>query len=348
MPTLPYVRLHQFVQRVFETCGAPEAEARIVADHLLTANLVGVDSHGVIRVTQYVDDIRARSIIPGAPVTVLNETETTAVVDGAWNFGMVTALRAIEVALPKARRHRTACVVTRRCGHAGRLGHYTGYAAERGFFAFGVCNSPRHGHFVLPWGGREPRLATNPISFGVPTDFGHPIVADFSTAAAPEGKIRLYRDRGMQVPDGWIVDAEGKPTKEPGDFYGPPQGAILPFGGESGYRAYALSLLVEILGATLAGLDITVDQPGNGVGFIVVDPSAFLPMSELLPLIGKIRTYMKSSPPMPGFSEVLLPGEPEYLNAELRKHAGIPVDDIIWEKTLRCAESLGVTWETDV
>ncbi len=348
MPTLPYARLHQFVQRVFESCGAPKAEAQIVADHLLTANLVGVDSHGLIRVTQYLDEIRAGSIVPGAPITVLNETETTAVVDGAWNFGMVAALRAMEVGLEKAREHRTACVVTRRCGHAGRLGHYTSYAAERGFFAFGVCNSPRHGHFVLPWGGREARLATNPISYGVPTDFGHPIVADFSTAAAPEGKIRLYRDRGVQVPEGWIVDGEGKATKEPGDFYGPPQGAILPFGGESGYRGYALSLLVEILGGALGGLDITVDQPGNGLAFIVIDLSAFLPMTELLPLIDKVRTYMKSSPPAAGSSGVLLPGEPEYLQAEIRKQTGIPVDDNLWEKTRHCAEALGVAWEPGI
>jgi uncharacterized oxidoreductase len=347
MPTLQETDLKQFVQEIFRSCGAPENEAAIVADHLISANLMGVDSHGVIRIAQYVDDIRAKAIIPGAPVTVPKQTETTAVVDGGWNFGPVAALRAMEVAIAKAQKHHTACVVTVRCGHAGRLGYYTQFAAERGLFAFGVCNSPRHGHFVLPWGGREGRLATNPISFAVPVDSGPPIVADFSTSAAPEGKIRLYRDEGRELPKGWIVDAEGRPSTDPHDFYGPPQGAILPFGQETGYRGYALSLLVEILGGAFGGQDITVDQPGNGVGFFVIDPSAFLPIREVFPLIAKIRSYVKSSHPAPGFEEVLLPGEPEFRKAERHCREGIPVDDGIWDAVLRYAQSLGVEWRAE-
>lgn len=347
MPILQEADLRQFVQEVFCSCGAPQNEAAIVADHLISANLMGVDSHGIIRVAQYVDDIRAKAIVPGAPITVLKETETTAVVDGAWNFGLVGALRAMEVAIAKAREHHTSCVVTVRCGHAGRLGHYTQFAAERGLVAFGVCNSPRHGHFVLPWGGCEGRLATNPVSFAVPVNCGPPILADFSTSAAPEGKIRLYRDEGRELPKGWIVDAKGRPSTNPHDFYGPPQGAILPFGQETGYRGYALSLLVEILGGALGAQDITVDRPGNGLAFLVIDPSAFLPMEELLPLVGKIRSYVKSSHPAPGFEEVLMPGEPEFQKVEKRRREGIPVDDRIWETVLRCARSLGIEWRPD-
>jgi LDH2 family malate/lactate/ureidoglycolate dehydrogenase len=149
------------------------------------------------------------------------------------------------------------------------------------------------------------------------------------------------------LPEGWIVDGKGKPSTDPSDFYGPPQGSILPFGGETGYRGYALSLLVEILGGALGGLDITLDQPGNGLAFIVVDLSAFLPMTELLPLIAQIKCYIKSSPPADGFEEVLLPGEPEFRKAESRARTGITIDDKIWEKTLSCAESLGVKWPAE-
>ena len=347
MPILQAERLHESIREVFQACGAPADDAAIVADHLVAANLRGVDSHGVIRVAQYVEEILDGQIIPGAPMTLLRETETTAVVDGGWNFGVVVALRSMEVAIAKARVHRVACVVVKHGGHAGRLGYYTQFAAEKGFFAFAVCNSPRHGHFVLPWGGREGRLGTNPISFAIPTDFEHPIVADFSTSASPEGKIRLYRDQGKKLPTGWIVDGHGNPSTDPRDFYGPPQGSILPFGGETGYRGYALSLLVEILGGTLGGLDITQDQPGNGLAFIVVDLSAFLPMSELLPLIAQIRSYMKSSPPAEGFEEVLLPGEPEYRKAESRARNGIMIDDKVWEKTVESARSLGIKWPAE-
>jgi uncharacterized oxidoreductase len=344
VPILQANILDGFIREIFQACGSPVNEAAIVADHLILANLMGVESHGVIRVAQYIEEIGNKRIIPGASVTVLKETDTTAVVDGGWNFGMVAALCGIEIAIAKARRHQIACVVTRRCGHAGRLGHYTQFAAEKGFFAFAVCASPRYGHFVLPWGGREGRLGTNPISFAIPTDFGHPILADFCTAATAEGKIRLCRDEGRKLPKGSIVDGKGKPSTDPRDFYGPPRGAILPFGGKVGYRGYALSLLVEVLGGALGGLDIPMDQPANGLAFIVIDLAAFLPIAELFPLIAKNMSYIKSSPPARGFEEVLLPGEPEFRNAEARRQTGIVIDELVWEETLKSARSLGIEW----
>lgn len=344
MPILQSELLRSFTQEIFEACGAPAEEAGIVANHLIDSNLMGVDSHGVIRIMQYVDDVRAKAIIPGASIISSHESPTTAIVDGGWNFGLVVAWRAMEIGMAKARKNHTACVVTRRCGHAGRLGAYTQLAAQNGFIALAVCNSPRHGHFVLPWGGREGRLATNPISYGVPTAPGNPLVSDFSTAAAPEGKIRLCRDEGRPTPEGWIVDAGGKPTTNPADFYGPPMGAILPFGRESGYRGYALSLLVELLGSTLAGQDITVDRPGNDLAFIVIDVTAFLPPEKFCGLVDRVNQYMKSSPPAEGFEEVLLPGEPEFRMAEKRRRQGIPVDDGIWNRILDYADSLGVKW----
>src|SRR3954454_5051226 len=139
-------------------------------------------------------------IRPGAASSIERETDTTAVLDCAWNFGQVGGLRAIDLAIDKARRNHTAVVVARRSSHAGRLGAYTQRAAERGFLAIGVCNSPRHGHFVIPWGGREGRLATNPISFAAPNGSAAPILADFSTAESSEGAIRLYRNMGKMLP----------------------------------------------------------------------------------------------------------------------------------------------------
>ena len=284
-----------------------------------------------------------KATLPGAPITVSNESETTAVVDCGWNFGQIGAVRAMEIAIEKASKHHASVVVTRRCGHAGRLGAYTQLAAEGGFLALAFCSSSRQGHFVLPWGGRQGRLSTNPISFALPTDLGDPILADFSTSAAPEGKIRLYRDQGKQLPEGWVVDAEGRPTTDPRRFYGPPMGAILPFGGTAGHRGYALALLVQILGRSLAGQSVTADHPGNGVAFIVIDVSAFLKRDEFERLIAELREHLKSTPPVNGFEEVLLPGEPEFRTAQRRQRQGIPVEDEIWQQIQECAESLGVS-----
>jgi hydroxycarboxylate dehydrogenase B len=346
MPVQPEQELRKFTRRIFEAGGSLPADAAVVADHLVDANLLGVDSHGLIRIPQYVNEIRKGDIHPSAAVVVARETETTAAVDCGWNFGQVGAMRAMEVGVAKARQHHTACVVAQRCGHIGRLGAYTEFAARNGFLALGFCNSPIHGHFVLPWGGREPRLATNPMSFAFPAGDGEPIVADFSTAASPEGKIRVYRDRKKELPEGWIVDAEGKSTTDPNRFYGPPMGSILPFGRESGYRGFALSLLVEVMGGALAGLNITKDQPGNGVGFIVIDASAFMPGEHFYELIEEMRRYVKSSKPAEGYDEVLMPGEPELRTAKDRKQKGIPLDEATWQAILNSASTLGVQWTT--
>src|SRR5581483_11024166 len=309
---IAYDWLLPFTTTIFKASGAPPEEARIVADHLVTASLMGYDTHGVIRIPQYVEDIRKGVIRPGAPIVIEKECEATAVVDCGWNFGQVGGLKAIDIAIDKARQHRTATVVARRSNHVGRLGTYTTRAAEQGFLAIGFCNSPRHGHFVTPWGGRQGRLATNPISFAVPGNSDFPIVADFSTAEASEGAIRLHRNLGRSLPDGWIMDASGEPSNDPNAFYGPPPGAIFPFGGRRGYRGFALALPVEILGGLLGQSPITKHQPGNGLAFVVIDVSAFLPREEFAAMIHELRDYIKRTPPAPGFQEVLLPGEPDF------------------------------------
>ena len=336
--------LRRFTVRIFEAHNTPSDEAMIVAAHLVTANLMGYDSHGIIRIPQYIEDIHKKVIRPGAPIRVDNESETTATVDCGWNFGQVGGLRAMEIALSKAKKSQTTFVVARCCNHAGRLGTYTQMAAEQGFFALGVCNSPQHGHFVLPWGGRKGRLATNPISYAVPCGSGHPIVADFSTAEAAEGKIRLYRNLGEPLPGNWIVNADGQPTRNPADFYGPPMGAILPFGGDKGYRGYALSLLVEILGGLFGGSRTPVDQPGNGLGFLVVNISAFQSPNAFAELTSELRDYIKSSPPSEGVDKVQLPGEPDFRIREKRLREGIPIDGTTWDQICEAAGAVGVQW----
>ena len=208
--------------------------------------------------------------------------------------------------------------------------------------ALGTCNSPIHGHFVLPWGGREGRLGTNPIAYAVPTG-GDPVVADFSTSVAPEGKIRFYRNEGKSVPDGWILDADGKPTNDPNAFYGPPRGGILPLGAGAGHKGFAVGLLVEILGSALAGLSSRdPERFGNGVCFIVVDPSAFCPLEEFRRLMDETVAYIKSSPPAPGFDEVLVPGELEFRTRRQRQETGIPVDPATLESMREHGARLGV------
>ena len=338
-------QLKEFTERVFVASGSPADEAGLVSGHLVQANLMGYDSHGVIRVCQYVADVRNGRIVPGAPVTLNHQTDTTAIVDCGWNFGQVGGYRALQCAMEKARSHNISIVVTKRCGHAGRLGAYTQAAAEQGFIALGFCNSPPgDGHFVAPWGGREGRLSTNPMSFAVPCGTELPILGDFSTAQTPEGKLRLYLNQKKPLPAGWIVDAAGNPSIDAADFYGPPRGAILPFGGELGYRGFALGLLVETLGGLIAGTSSVQPLPGNGLCLIVIKVEAFLPSATFAALALELRDYLKSCPPDGNHREITLPGELDFRVFQERNTLGIPIDPRTWDQVCECAATLGVAW----
>ena len=312
---------------LFSAAGAAHDKALATAESLVTSSLMGHDSHGIIRIPDYLRFVEDGSIVSNADTTIVRTGPTTAVADCGRGFGPVGAARAVTEAIDLAGEQRTACVITRRCNHVGRLGAWVQMAADQGMIGLATCNSPIYGHFVLPWGGREGRLGTNPIAYAVPTG-GAPIVSDFSTSVAPEGKIRFHRNEGKPVPDGWILDSAGQPTNDANEFYGPPKGGILPLGAGAGHKGFALSLLVEILGSALAGISSKDSEVfGNGVCFIVLDPSAFCPLDEFCRLMDDMILYMKSSEPAPGLEEVLVPGELEFRTLQQRQVDGIPIDD---------------------
>ena len=335
--------LTTLTQNIFAACGVPLVEASIVAEQLVASNLMGLDSHGIVRVPQYVGWMRQGTIKPGAPVSVIAEEAGTAVVDGGMNFGQVVGVRAMELAIDKARRNKIACVVATRCCHVGRLGYFTQMAAEQGMFALACVNSSKAGHSVVPYGGLEGRIAPNPLSYAVPGP-GHPIVADMALSTAAQGKVVIYRNQGQQLPEGWIIDAAGNPSTDPGELFGNPRGWILPIGGNVGYKGFALLLLAEILGGTLAGHAITDDIPDgtNGVCFIVMDISAFLPTERFRELMGEMVAYMKSAPPAPGFEEVMLPGELDWRILAERGVKGIPIEPVTWQQICEVAKEVGV------
>ncbi len=284
------------------------------------------------------------TIVPGAPVHIDRRSGATALVNCGRNFGPVGATRAMEVAIAIAGESGVACVTTHRCNHVARLGAYAQQAAELGLIAIAICNSPIGGHFVIPWGGKEGRLATNPIAYGVPTG-GDPILADFATSVAPEGKVRWYRNSGLPLPPGWIQDADGLPSTDPEAFYGPPRGGLLPLGGPVGYKGFALGLLVEILGSALAGIgSADTSVVGNGVCFLAIDPARFVPIDRFRSLMDDLSAYVKSSPPTEEAGEVLMPGEREFRTRRARLEEGIPVDDATWQalRAACCAAGSGL------
>ncbi|MEE3232958.1 MAG: Ldh family oxidoreductase [Candidatus Latescibacterota bacterium] len=338
-------KLYKIGSSLFQSVGAHEAEADLATHELVLSSMLGHDSHGIIRIPEYVGFIENGSLKTKAIVEKKMTSDTTAEVDCGQGFGAVGATAAIDMGIEIARQHKTACVITRNCNHVGRLGSYVTKAAEAGMIAIATCNSPIYGHHVLPFGGREGRLATNPIAYGAPTE-GNPIVADFSTSVAPEGKVRFYRNENKPVPDGWILDGEGKPTNDANGFYGDPPGGILPMGGNVGHKGYALGLLVEILGAVFSGISSTATNVfGNGVCFIILNTNSFTESNVFSKLMSETVEYMKSSIPVEGVEEVMVPGELEFQTKIEREKTGIPVDPETWKQIEELCKKFSISIE---
>ena len=343
MKTFSAEYLKKVATSIFVGLGSPKREASVVSEELVEASLMGLDSHGIIRCIWYFDECRAGRIKPGAAMRVLKETTTTAVVDVNLNFGQVGARKMVEIAVAKAKASGLSCVISRHCHHVGRLGSYTQAIASRDLIGLGFTCSHKAGHYVVPWGGREARLATNPISYAVPTG-GNPVVLDMSTSMISEGKIRVLMHEDKTIPPGCVLNAQGYATTDPREFYGPPRGTILPFGGEMGYKGFGLGLMSMALGEAMAGEDITDEYHYlNGLALIAVNPGVFGPLDEFKKRMGTMVQYMKNTQPAPGFKAVLMPGELDFRTKEKRLRNGIPLAERTWEELKGIAAELNIT-----
>ena len=348
MPTFTADKLRKFSIDIFEGVGVPYTEAEIVSDHLVDASLAGLDSHGVLRIPQYVNAIQVeRKIVPGAKLEIVRDTTSGLLINGNFGFGQVIAHQAMELAIQKARETAISAVSVYNCFHTGRLGSYTAMAADEGLIGMMMVNAGGCGQWVAPFGGIAKRIGTNPISIGVPTGTGDPIVVDIATSTAPEGKIRALHNKGEKVPDGLIIDHQGQPATNTSDFYGPPAGALLPLGGALGYKGTGLGLIVDIMAGGISGIgccrpDAPQEPDSDGVFLIAIDIQQFTPLEEFYPRVTQLIEHVKSSPPAPGCSEVLVPGEPEARQKKHRTEHGIAVDETTWSQIQEITNQLGV------
>jgi LDH2 family malate/lactate/ureidoglycolate dehydrogenase len=213
--------------------------------------------------------------------------------------------------------------------------------AGHGVIGLAFCNSPIHGHHVAPPGGREGRLATNPIAYGLPSEDSD-VIADFSTSSMPEGVVRLLHRRGLTAPTDTLMTSDGTPTRDPGVIYGEPPGTILPLGGtEKGHKGFALSILVQAMAGALSGdrvADLTLR--GNNLALIGIAPHG-LTDSSFPSLVSDLSAYIKSAKPIDPNRPVQMPGDREQLVREQRLREGIPVDDFTWSEVTHWAAQLG-------
>ncbi|HEX6358568.1 Ldh family oxidoreductase [Actinophytocola sp.] len=309
---------------VLKAEGAPDATASTVAGSLVQSNLLGHDSHGVLRLPRYVDEIHKGRIDPRALPEASHVRRGSVVVRGRRAFGQLSAGHAVRELLAL---DGIGVAVVQECNHIGRVGEYVAELAMHDLVGIAFGNT---GSNVAPYGGRERRLGTNPLAWAVPRERGKPpIVMDWATSVVAEGKLAVARDAGKPVADGIVRDADGRISTDPNDFYA--GGMLLPF---ADHKGYGLSVLIELVAGLLTGAGIA-GMPGYtgdfGTVFIAFPIDTFQPAGEFRAKTEEFCRRLAKTPPAPGFEEVLVPGEPEERTRAQRERDGIPIAEVTWQ-----------------
>jgi LDH2 family malate/lactate/ureidoglycolate dehydrogenase len=337
-------RLVEFIARALAAAGVPPEDSGQVAALMAEADARGGDAHGVFRLPQYVKQIQQGAVNPRPNIQVMNSRAGTALIDGDNALGHLVMKRAAELAIEKARQCGIGWVGTRHSNHAGPAQLYPRMASAQDMIGIYFCVG--NTNLVPPWGGTEVLLSTNPIAIAVPGAKHPSIVLDMATTNTAFGKIRLKAQRGEPMPEGWMIDREGKPLT---DAKRASEGFLLPIGGAKGY---GLALMIGLLAGTLNGgafgrdvIDYTVDSktPSNtGQSILVVDIAAFADVQSFKQDVDEVWDEMKSSPTLPGVDEVRLPGERSEKVYRDRMAHGVPLTEGQIKILDELADRLGV------
>ena len=352
MPRVHADELRRIGYLLFERVGCSPTDARTVVDHLVDSSLYGHDSHGQIRIYEYVGQIRDGLFDPKGTPRIESDRPCAAVVDGGGALGQIGGAFATQLAIDKAREHGVATVALRNTSHVGRVGAYPLQIARAGLVGLVFCNAGHLGRQIAPYGGLDGKLSTNPIAFAAPRRAADPILVDMTTSVCAEGKIRVASNRGVTLPAGCIIDAEGNPSTDPQAYLGDPPGAILPLGGPVAYKGYCLSFVVEVLGGALSGQGCAAGETvmqSNGLCITAYNVDHFVERASYFDEIESLIAHVRSSRIDPALGEIMLPGDPEYRSAEERGREGIPIDDTTWERIQRAGSDLGLetsSWQT--
>jgi hydroxycarboxylate dehydrogenase B len=270
-------RLRAFALSICRHAGCDPEEAAAIAGHLVDANLTGHDSHGVGMLTDYVPAMREGRLKLGRRARVIRDQGAVVVLDGGIGVGQVLGREAMTVGIARARQHGVALVALQRSHHLGRIGAWAEQCAAAGCASLHYVNVIGHRTYVAPFGGRDGRLATNPVCIGLPATERPAIILDMATSKVAFGKIKVARNKGRPAPEGALLDPAGEPTTDPTVMFGQPIGALLPFGEHKGY---GLALMCDLLAGALAGGGTNrpetqvSDTIINSMLSIVIDPGA--------------------------------------------------------------------------
>jgi L-2-hydroxycarboxylate dehydrogenase (NAD+) len=353
--------LRAFCVRVFEKQGVPTSEAEITADVLLSANLRGIDSHGVARLRRYVKGLQDGVMLAQPEEKVVSKSATTALIDAGAGLGQPVSYRAMKLAIAKAVDYGTGFVTVRNSNHYGIAGYYAMMALDHDMIGISMTNAAV---LVVPTFGRDAMLGTNPIAVAVPAGQERPYVLDMATSTVPRGKLEIYHRQEKSLPSGWATDETGTPTGDAArvldNLLARRGGGLLPLGGAGelmgGHKGYGLALLVDILSGVLPGAGYADNiylktpegkpLPANvGHFFGAIKIGAFRPLDEFKAMMDDIIRRLKKSPKAAGADRIYIHGEKEYEEAERRARKGIPLGSKVETDLKAIAQELGVEYD---
>lgn len=353
-----YDQLFGFTRNVFLKIGCSEEDALLASKVLLSADLRGIDSHGIARLSGYVRLWDAKRVNACAEVSIIHQTPSTATVDGDSGLGLIVAPKAMRIAMEKARNVGTGWVSVQNSNHFGIAGYHAMMALEEDMIGICMTNASP---LVAPTFSIERLLGTNPICVAVPAGSEPPFVADLATTTAANGKLEiLQRKRGL-APLGWIQNKDGHPSTDPHELK--VGGALLPLGGDrdhGSHKGYALGAVVDIFSAVLSGANygpwvppfpayvpMPTGMPGKGIGHFLgaMRIDAFRPAAEFKEHMDRWIQRFRSAKTAEGFEKVLIPGDPEREMEEERKTKGIPLLGPVVDDLHYLAEKFELGWE---
>jgi LDH2 family malate/lactate/ureidoglycolate dehydrogenase len=337
-------RLEQFIARAFEAVGISGEDARAIAELMVRADAQGSEGHGVFRLPQYIRRIRGGAVNVKPNIRVVREAAGMALVDGDNGMGHLVMKFAAHKAIEKAKRSGVAWVGVRWSNHAGPASLYATMPLEHDMI--GLYLAVGNANHLPPWGGIDMLLSTNPIAVAVPADEELPIVLDMATTVAAYGKVKTKAQRGEMMPEGWMMDREGRPLLDPRRAN---EGFLLPIGG---YKGYGLALVIGLLAGTLNGaamgkdvVDFNADDvtPTNtGHAIVAIDIAAFQPVEEFKRRVDALIRDIRSSRTLPGVDRIRLPGEGSYAARADRLENGIPLPPPLLESLNQLAAELKI------
>lgn len=352
------VRLKEFVKSIFTATGLAVNDAEIVADVLVTADLMGISSHGVQRVRRYVDGLLKYCVNSKPVMKVLRDRGAVALLDADNGLGHIAGVRAMEIAVEKARKYGVSLVLVRNSHHYGIAGYYALKAVERGYIGISATNSEKLVSYVNTVGRS---LGTNPIAIGIPRKEPPPILFDAATSIVPVGKIELYSKLGKKIPDGWVIDSDGRflsgeASRVLAEIKAG-RASILPLGGLGeefgGHKGSGLAFIVDIISGVLSGaawgihVGYTVNTvPANvGHAFAAIDIEAFMSNEEFYERLDKYISEIKSLRKHPDADRIWIPGEKAWYTMMTRLRIGVPIHLRVCVELNSTASELGISEE---